>query len=36
MQHGGLDREAAAERLGVHKSYIDHALREHPATGLAA
>jgi hypothetical protein len=34
MQQGGLDREAAAERLGVHKSYIDHALREHPGTGL--
>jgi AraC-like DNA-binding protein len=36
MQQGGLDREAAAERLGVHKSYIDHALREHPDTDLAA
>ncbi|MDH3037874.1 hypothetical protein [Streptomyces sp. TRM75561] len=36
MQHGGLDRAAAAARLGVHKSYIDHAIREHPATELAA
>jgi hypothetical protein len=36
MQQGGLDREAAAERLGVHKSYVDHALREHPDTDLAA
>lgn len=30
MRVGGLDRQAAAERLGVHKSYLDHAFREHP------
>ncbi|MEU1919307.1 hypothetical protein ABZ742_03940 [Streptomyces albogriseolus] len=34
MQHGGLDRAVAAHRLGVHKSYVDHALREHPDTDL--
>ncbi|MEU0818878.1 hypothetical protein [Streptomyces mirabilis] len=26
----GLDRAATAERLGVDKSYIDHAFRDHP------
>jgi hypothetical protein len=26
----GLDRASAAERLGVTKSYIDHAFRDHP------
>jgi hypothetical protein len=26
----GLDRASAAERLGVAKSYIDHAFRDHP------
>ncbi|WP_171117869.1 MULTISPECIES: hypothetical protein [unclassified Streptomyces] len=30
MRVSGLDRAAAAERLGVSKSYIDHAFREHP------
>jgi plasmid maintenance system antidote protein VapI len=30
MRTTGLDRAAAAERLGVHKSYLDHALRDHP------
>ncbi|MEV7034553.1 hypothetical protein AB0N99_30530 [Streptomyces sp. NPDC093272] len=30
MRFGGLDRQAAADRLGVHKSYLDHALREYP------
>lgn len=38
MRHGGLDRATAAQRLGVDKSYIDHALRDHPQydAGLAA
>lgn len=38
MRHGGLDRATAAVRLGVHKSAVDHALREHPeyATEAAA
>ncbi len=36
IEQGGLDRAVAAHRLGVHKSYIDHAIREHPDTGLAA
>jgi hypothetical protein len=31
---GGLDRATAAERLGVHKSYVDHALRDHPQCAL--
>lgn len=30
MRVSGLSREAAAERLGVTKSYIDHAFRDHP------
>lgn len=30
----GLDRKAAAERLGVSKAYIDHALREYPQHAL--
>ncbi|MFI6033008.1 hypothetical protein ACIBBD_02260 [Streptomyces sp. NPDC051315] len=30
MRFSGLDRQAAADRLGVHKSYLDHAFREHP------
>jgi hypothetical protein len=30
MSTAGLDRAAAAERLGVDKSYIDHAFRDHP------
>lgn len=32
IQSGGLDRAAAAERLGVSKSYIEHALAAHPHT----
>lgn len=34
MRHGGLDRTAAAARLGIHKSYLDHAFREHPEYDL--
>ena len=30
MRLCGLDREAAAQRLGVSKSYIEHALAEYP------
>jgi hypothetical protein len=30
MRFSGLDRAAAAERLGVSKAYIDHAFRDHP------
>ena len=30
MRTTGLDKTAAAERLGVSKSYIDHAFRDHP------
>lgn len=30
MRFSGLNREAAAERLGVSKAYIDHAFRDHP------
>lgn len=30
MRTSGLDRERAAARIGVHKSYVDHALREYP------
>lgn len=36
MRTTGLDRHATAERLGVHKSYVDHALREHPEYDLEA
>jgi len=38
MRVSGLDKVAAAERLGVSKSYIEHAFREHPqyAIGVAA
>ncbi|QTD97023.1 hypothetical protein [Streptomyces cyanogenus] len=38
MRTAGLDRHAVAERLGVHKSYLDHAFREYPqyAIGVAA
>jgi plasmid maintenance system antidote protein VapI len=34
MRLCGLDRHAAAERLGVTKSYIDHAFREYPQYAL--
>jgi hypothetical protein len=34
MRTNNLDRFATAERLGVHKSYVDHALREHPEDDL--
>jgi hypothetical protein len=34
MRTTGLDRHATAERLGVHKSYIDHAFREYPQYAL--
>ncbi|MEU3826504.1 hypothetical protein AB0F36_14465 [Streptomyces sp. NPDC029080] len=34
MRISGLDRHAAAERLGVTKSYIDHAFREFPQYAL--
>jgi AraC-like DNA-binding protein/lambda repressor-like predicted transcriptional regulator len=30
MTTAGLDRAATAARLGVHKSYLDHAFRDHP------
>lgn len=30
MTTTGLDRHATAQRLGVHKSYLDHAFRDHP------
>ncbi|MFB7244586.1 hypothetical protein ACFCYX_19260 [Streptomyces populi] len=30
MRTAGLDRQAAAARLGIHKSYLDHAFRDHP------
>jgi hypothetical protein len=30
MRISGLDRRAAAERLGIDKSYLDHAFREYP------
>jgi hypothetical protein len=30
MRTTGLDRHAAAARLGVDKSYVDHAFRDHP------
>jgi hypothetical protein len=34
MRVSGLDRAAVAERLGVTKSYIDHAFRDHPEYAL--
>ncbi|MFB7707966.1 hypothetical protein [Streptomyces sp. NPDC056105] len=34
MRYCGLDRYGAAERLGVHKSYLDHAFREFPEYAL--
>jgi hypothetical protein len=34
MTIGGLDRGLAAERLGVDRSYIDHALKTHPECAL--
>lgn len=34
MRISGLDRTTAAERLGVTKSYIDHAFRDHPQYAL--
>lgn len=34
MRFSGLDRATAAERLGVTKSYIDHAFRTHPEYAL--
>ena len=34
MRVCGLDKNAAAERLGVHKSYLDHAFREYPQYAL--
>jgi AraC-like DNA-binding protein len=30
MRFSGLDKVAAAQRLGVSKSYIEHAFRDHP------
>ncbi|MPY47079.1 hypothetical protein [Streptomyces acidicola] len=32
LMQSGLDRAAAAERLGVSKSYVEHALAAHPDT----
>lgn len=34
MRFSGLDKAAAAERLGVSKSYIEHAFRDHPQYAL--
>lgn len=38
MRFSGLDRQGAADRLGISKAYIDHALRDYPqyAIGVAA
>lgn len=36
MRTSGLDRYATAERLGVTKSYVDHALREFPEYAVEA
>jgi hypothetical protein len=38
MRTQGLDKNAVAERLGVDKSYVEHAFRDHPqyALGVAA
>jgi transcriptional regulator with XRE-family HTH domain len=33
MRTSGLTREQAANRLGVHKSYVDQAMKAHPQTG---
>ena len=30
MRYSGLDKEATAARLGIDKSYIEHAFRDHP------
>lgn len=30
IRFSGLDKEGAAERLGVSKSYVEHAFRDHP------
>lgn len=35
MRTNGLDKKAAAERLGVDKSYIEHAFRDHPQYAVA-
>ncbi|MFF0777045.1 hypothetical protein [Streptomyces sp. NPDC003720] len=35
MRISGLDKLAAAERLGVSKSYIEHAFRDHPQYAVA-
>lgn len=34
IMRAGADRATAAERLGVHKSYLDHALRDFPEYAL--
>jgi hypothetical protein len=34
MSTTGADRATTAARLGVHKSYLDHALRDHPEYAL--
>ncbi|MFC9285669.1 hypothetical protein [Streptomyces sp. NPDC057052] len=34
IRYAGLDRAAAAERLGVSKSYVEHALAAHPQNTL--
>jgi hypothetical protein len=33
MRTSGLNREQAARRLGVHKTYVDQAMKAHPQTG---
>jgi predicted transcriptional regulator len=35
IRYAGLDRAAAAERLGVSKSYVEHAFRDHPQYAVA-
>lgn len=34
MRTSGIDKAAVAERLGVDKSYVDHAFRDHPQYAL--
>lgn len=36
MRFSGLDKHAAAERLGVSRSYIEHAFRDHPQYAVEA
>lgn len=36
IRFSGLDKEGAAERLGVSKSYVEHAFRDHPEYAIEA